>query len=517
MRVNKMTNTTSTPTATQLLKSDVPPGGEAFNGRMYIGGEWRESADGLRFERRSPAHGHVVSTFPEATSADVEAAINAANVAFRRGPWPKLKGVERARILLAVADGIKARAEEMSLLESLETGKPLSQARGEVNGCVDLWQYAASLARTTSGDAYDTLGEDMLGIVLRQPVGVVGLITPWNFPIWILSQKLPFALAAGCACVVKPSELTSSTTVILMEILAQAGVPAGVVNVVTGKGPTVGQPLAEHPAVSMLSFTGSTRVGSLLGGLASKHLKKVALELGGKNPQIVFPDCDWDAMVDAAVFGVYFNAGECCNSGSRVLVHESIADRFTQAVVERAREVPVGDPLHPDCRIGAIVSENQLSEILDNIGKGVEAGARLQLGGKRYDAPGLFLEPTIISDVKPEMSIARDEIFGPVLSIISFSDMQEAIDIANDTAYGLSAAVWSNDVNTCLTVARGVDAGTVWVNTFLDGYPELPFGGFKASGVGRELGKQAVEDYTETKTVQLHIGARRNAWLPPRK
>jgi acyl-CoA reductase-like NAD-dependent aldehyde dehydrogenase len=509
-----MSNATTIPAATKLLVHESTSNGSAFIGRMYINGEWTESSDGLRFERRSPAHGHVVSSFPEATSADVEAAIQSADVAFRRGSWPKLKGVERARILLAVAEGIKARAEEMSLLESLETGKPLAQARGEVTGCVDLWQYAASLARTTSGDAYDTLGEDMLGIVLRQPIGVVGLITPWNFPIWILSQKLPFALAAGCTCVVKPSELTSSTTVILTEILEQAGVPPGVVNVVTGKGPTAGQPLAEHPSIDMLSFTGSTRVGSLLGGLATKHLKKVALELGGKNPQIVFPDCDWDAMIDAVVFGVYFNAGECCNSGSRVLVHESIAERFTQAVVERARQVPVGDPLHPDCKIGAIVNENQLNEILGNVTKSVAAGARVHLGGKRYEAPGLFLEPTIIGDVTPEMGIARDEVFGPVLAIIPFSDVQNAIDIANDTAYGLSAAVWSSNIDTCLTVARGVDAGTVWVNTFLDGYPELPFGGFKASGVGRELGKQAVEDYTETKTVQLHIGARKNWWLP---
>jgi betaine-aldehyde dehydrogenase len=509
-----MTDTITIPAAPALLAAPSEAAGEPFHGRLHIGGQWLEAAGEQRFERRSPAHGHLVSTYAEASPADVERAIEAAQQAFRGGPWPKLKGAERSRVLLAVAEGIKARVEELALIESLETGKPLTQARGEVSGCVDLWQYAAGLARTTSGDAYDTLGDDMLGIVLRQPIGVVGLITPWNFPLWILSQKLPFALAAGCTCVVKPSELTSGTTVKLMEILEQAGVPAGVVNVVTGKGPSVGQPLAEHPAIDMLSFTGSTRVGSLLGGLASKHLKKIALELGGKNPQIVFPDCDWDAMVDAVVFGVYFNAGECCNSGSRVLVHESIAGRFAEAVVERARQVPVGDPLHPDARVGAIVSEGQLGEILANIEKGVAAGARLRLGGKRYEGAGLYLEPTILTDATPDMSIAREEIFGPVLVVIPFTDTQQAIDIANDTAYGLSAAVWSKDIDTCLTVARGVDAGTVWVNTFLDGHPELPFGGFKSSGVGRELGRQAVEDYTETKTIQLHIGERRNWWLP---
>jgi betaine-aldehyde dehydrogenase len=265
----------------------------------------------------------------------------------------------------------------------------------------------------------------------------------------------------------------------------------------------------------MLSFTGSTRVGSTLAGLASSKLKKVALELGGKNPQIVFPDCDWDAMIDAVVFGVYFNAGECCNSGSRVLVHESIAERFAEAVVERAKVVPVGDPLHPDSKVGAIVSEQQMKDILSHIERSVAAGAQVRVGGARYEnADGFYLQPTVLTGVTPEMSAAREEIFGPVLSVISFRDAQHAIEIANDTAYGLSAAVWSRDIDTCLTVARGVDAGTVWVNTFLDGYPELPFGGFKASGVGRELGKQAVEDYTETKTIQLHIGERSSRWVP---
>jgi acyl-CoA reductase-like NAD-dependent aldehyde dehydrogenase len=510
-----MTTADMNPELAPLLVSPHKPDLQVYQGRLYIDGQWREAGDGQRIERRSPAHGEVVSTYAEATPDDVQAAVDAAYRAFHKGPWPKMKGAERARVLLAVADRIQAQIERLALVESLESGKPLTQARAEVAGCTDLWQYAASLARTTSGDTYNTLGEDMLGLVLRQPVGVVGLITPWNFPLWILSQKLPFALAAGCTCVIKPSELTSGTTLMLMEILEKAGVPAGVANVVTGSGSRVGQPLAESPRVDMLSFTGSTRVGSMLAGIASQKLKKVALELGGKNPQIVFPDCDWEAMVDAVVFGVYFNAGECCNSGSRVLVHESIADRFAAAVVERARKVPVGDPLHPDAKVGAIVSQQQMNDILKHIEHGVSGGAKVRIGGAQYaGADGLYLQPTVLTDVTPDMSVAREEIFGPVLSVIPFRDVEHAIEIANDTAYGLSAAVWSRDIDTCLKVARGVDAGTIWVNTFLDGYPELPFGGFKASGVGRELGKQAVEDYTETKTVQLHIGARRNLWLP---
>lgn len=510
-----MTTADTNPELAPLLVAPQAGDFEVYRGRLYIDGQWLEAGDGERVERRSPAHGKVVSTYPVATREDVHAAIDAAHRAFRQGPWPRMKGAERARVLLAVADGIQAQIERLALIESLENGKPLTQARAEVAGCVDLWQYAASLARTTSGDVYNTLGDDMLGLVLRQPIGVVGIITPWNFPLWILCQKLPFALAAGCTCVIKPSELTSGTTVMLMEILEKAGVPAGVANVVTGRGSRVGQPLAESPLVDMLSFTGSTRVGSMLASTASGKLKKVALELGGKNPQIVFPDCDWEATVDAAVFGVYFNAGECCNSGSRVLVHESIAERFTDAVVERARRVPVGDPLHPDAKVGAIVSEQQMNDILGHIENGTAAGASVRLGGARYaGAEGLYLQPTVLTGVTPDMSVAREEIFGPVLSVIPFRDVDHAIEIANDTAYGLSAAVWSRDIDTCLKVARGVDAGTIWVNTFLDGYPELPFGGFKASGVGRELGKQAVEDYTETKTVQLHIGARRNFWVP---
>ncbi|MGF6506351.1 acyl-CoA reductase-like NAD-dependent aldehyde dehydrogenase [Paraburkholderia sp. 32] len=513
-----MTTANMNPELAPLLVASHKTDFEVYHGRLYIDGQWREAGGGERVERLSPAHGELVSTYAVATPEDVDAAIDAAHRAFHHGPWPKMKGAERARVLLAIADGIQAQIERLALIESLENGKPLTQARAEVAGCVDLWQYAASLARTTGGDAYNTLGEDMLGLVLRQPIGVVGIITPWNFPLWILCQKLPFAMAAGCTCVIKPSELTSGTTVMLMEILEKAGVPAGVANVVTGKGSRVGQPLAESPRVDMLSFTGSTHVGSMLAGVASKKLKKVALELGGKNPQIVFPDCDWDAMVDAVVFGVYFNAGECCNSGSRVLVHESIVERFAAVVIERAREVPVGDPLHPDAKVGAIVSEQQMNDILGHIETGVSAGAKVRLGGARYvSANGLYLQPTVLTDVTADMGVAREEIFGPVLSVIAFRDLDHAIEIANDTAYGLSAAVWSSDIDTCLKVARGVDAGTIWVNTFLDGYPELPFGGFKASGVGRELGKQAVEDYTETKTIQLHIGERKNLWLPAKK
>ncbi len=486
-----------------------------YYGRLLIDGLWQEAQEGRRIERCSPAHALPVASYAAAAAGDVQLAVAAARRAFSSGPWPSMKGGERAALLLKVADAIEARLEALALQEALESGKPLTQARAEVAGCAGLWRYAAALARTLAGESYNTLGDDMLGLVLRQPIGVVSMITPWNFPLWILCQKLPFALAAGCTAVVKPSELTSGTTLMLGEILLAAGLPAGVVNIVTGSGADAGQAMVEHPGVDMISFTGSTRVGRDIGASAGRQLKKAALELGGKNPQIIFPDCDWEAALDAVVFGVYFNAGQCCNSGSRVLVHADIAERFTAAVIERATSVPVGDPLHPAVKVGAMVSRQQLDGVVRSIEAAREAGAQLGLGGAAYaGSAGFYLQPTVLSGVTPAMDLAREEVFGPVLAILAFRDLDHAIELANDTLYGLSAAVWSRDIDTCLSAARRIDAGTIWVNSFLDGYPELPFGGFKASGVGRELGRQAVEDYTETKTVQLHMGPRTGWWLP---
>ncbi|WP_413728253.1 aldehyde dehydrogenase family protein [Sodalis sp. RH19] len=485
-----------------------------YNGLMLINGEFCDSVSRARVDRIGPAHGIVVGNYPDGSREDVDLAISSARRAFDKGDWSSLSGKERADILLKVADGIAARVEEMAMIECLETGKPLTQARGEVSGCVDLWRYAASLARTLHGESYNSLGDATLGVVIRQPVGVVSMITPWNFPIWILSQKLPFALAAGCTAIIKPSEFTNGTTLMLGEIMQQAGLPRGVVNIVTGLGDKVGGPMVTHEHVDMISFTGSTRVGRHIAAEAGRQLKKVSLELGGKNPQIIFPDCDWEAAVDAVVFGVYFNAGECCNSGSRILVHKEIADTFVRAVVEKARQVPVGDPLHPEVKVGAIINNNQLNTIEQAIKTAREKGAEVLLGGKRITTDkGIFLEPTIVSKVKPDMDIAREEVFGPVLSVLTFDDKDQAISIANDTCYGLSAAVWSKDIDICLEAARKIHAGTVWVNTFLDGFAELPFGGFKQSGLGRELGKHAVEDYTEQKTIQLHSGSRTNWWL----
>ncbi|WP_284616912.1 aldehyde dehydrogenase family protein [Aquabacterium humicola] len=485
-----------------------------FEGRLLIDGRWTDARDGARLERRSPAHDALVACYAQAGAADARDAIAAARRAFDSGPWPRMKGAERAAILRRVADGIAARRESLALLETLENGKPLAQARQEIDAAAELWHYAAALARQLHGDSYDTLGEATLGVVLREPIGVVSVITPWNFPFLIVSQKLPFALAAGCTTVVKPAEVTSGTTVMLGEILLDAGMPPGVVNILVGPGSVVGEELVTDPRIDMVSFTGSTTIGKGAVAKAARTLKKVSMELGGKNPQIVFPDADLDAALDAAVFGVYFNAGQCCNSGSRLLVHEAIAADFGRALIERSRQVRVGDPLLPDTQVGAITTERQLQTIDAHVRAAREAGARVELGGSTLAGPGMFFEPTVVSGVSREMAIAHEEVFGPVLAVLPFRDLDDAVALANGTLYGLSAAVWSKDFDTCVTAARRIKAGTVWVNTFLEGHAELPFGGYRESGLGRELGRQAAEDYTETKTLHLHLGRRTDWWLP---
>jgi acyl-CoA reductase-like NAD-dependent aldehyde dehydrogenase len=482
--------------------------------RLLIDGKPTGATGERTIERKSPGHGFAVSLYPRGRAADVEAAVVAAHRAFETGPWPKMRAGERSRILLKAAELIEARAEQIARLDVLESGKPIAQARGEIAGAVDIWRYAAALARTLHGESYANLGDSMLGTVLREPVGIVGIITPWNFPFLIVSQKLPFALAAGCTAVVKPSEMTSASTFLLGELLLEAGVPSGVVNIVSGYGNEVGAPLVAHPLVDMVSFTGSTRVGKVTMAAAADGLKKVSMELGGKNGQIVFPDADLTAAADAAAFGGFFNAGECCNAGSRLIVHEDIAEDFLGQVEGLMRRVAVGDPLDDATKVGAIISTGHLAKIGEYLAGAETAGAAIRKGGQSLpEGGGDYLAPTIVSGVSEDMAIAREEVFGPVLSVLTFRTVGDALRIANNTLYGLSAGVWSRDIDTCLTVARGVRTGTVWVNTFMDGYPELPFGGYKQSGLGRELGKRAVEDYTEEKTIQFHRGPRTGWWV----
>jgi betaine-aldehyde dehydrogenase len=492
---------------------------EPYIGQHFIDGKWVNSADGATFERVAPSHGVVVSRSAKGGEAETNAAIAAARAAFESGVWSRITGKARAAILLKVADLIEANVERFALIETLETGKPITQSRGEISGAADLWRYAAALGRTTHGDSHNGLGEDILGIVIKQPIGVVAVITPWNFPFWILSQKLPFALAAGCTCVVKPSEMTPSTTAMLAELLAEAGMPAGVVNIVLGYGQPVGSVMSSHREVDMITFTGSTAVGKTISAAASSNLKKVALELGGKNPQIIFPDADLESAADAVAFGVYFNAGECCNSGSRIIVHEDIAQAFTARVIELSRQVAFGDPLDPRTQVGAIVTPQHQQKIDAYVKAAVEAGATVSLGGEKLKVPGLsgeFYEPTIVTNVRSDMAIAREEVFGPVLSVLTFKTMDQAIQLTNDATYGLSAGVWSENVHTCLEFARRAQAGTVWTNTWMDGFPELTFGGMKESGQGREVGSYGLEEFLEVKSLVMRVGRTRAPWVKGR-
>ncbi len=481
--------------------------------QMWIDGAHVGSDAGI-IERHSPAHGVLVSRIPKGTRHHAESAIAAAHHAFEHGHWPHETASNRARVLLHVADLIERDLETIALMDALEAGKPIAQVRGEIAGAADIWRYAASLARDISGDSYSSIGADRLGVVLREPIGVVSIITPWNFPFLIVAQKLPFALAAGCTCIVKPSEMTSMSTLHLANLLAEAGLPHGVCNVITGYGPDVGAPMTSDPRVDMVSFTGSTAVGRGAMAAASASLKKVSMELGGKNPQIIFPDADMDAALDAATFGAYFNAGECCNAGSRLLLHEEIAESFLAELANRAAQVKVGDPLDDQTMVGAMITAAHISKVEEHIGKAWEAGATVYRGGKRVPSVGLFLDPTIVSNVTPSMAIASAEVFGPVVVALTFKTTAEAIALANATDYGLSAGVWSRDMDTAIAVGRGVKAGTVWVNTFMDGTPELPFGGYRQSGLGRELGRNAVKDYTEEKTLHIHTGPRTSWWVP---
>lgn len=466
------------------------------------------------FTRLSPGHGVPVTRMVKCTGEDLDMAVASARRAFEDRRWSGLSGGERSAVLLKAAQILRARAEEVAYWETLENGKPIAQARAEVQGCIGMYEFAAGLARALHGDSFNNLGEGMFGIVTREPVGVVGIITPWNFPFLILCERVPYVLAAGNTIVAKPSEVTSATTLLLAEILTEAGLPPGVFNVVTGSGRTVGQRLTLHMDVDMLSFTGSTAVGRTVVEAAGRsNFKKLGLELGGKNPQIVFADADLEDAADGVAFGIGFNTGQCCVSGSRLIVERRVADEVSERVADKLRRVRVGDPLDEATQMGAITTEAQNATILGYIGKGRAEGARVLCGGEALDfGRGQYIAPTVFAGVTRDMAIAREEIFGPVLAVMPFDTVEEAIAIANDTEYGLAASVWTKNIDTALTVTRRVRAGRFWVNTTLSGGPELPIGGFKQSGWGREAGMMGVEEYTQVKSVHIEIG-KRSPWI----
>ncbi len=476
--------------------------------RMLIDGRSVDAQSGETITRESPGHrGKAVGEWPAGGAADAGLAITAARRAFDTGAWPRMSGAERSTILHAVATKILEHVDELGLIECLETGKPLEQAKGEIGYCADLWNYAAGQSRGLEGSTHNAIGESRLGLVLREPAGVVGIITPWNFPFIIVSERVPWALGAGCTVVVKPSEFTSGTTIRLAELAIEAGLPPGVFNVITGYGPAVGQVLAEDPRVDVLAFTGSVRVGTTLAGLAAAGVKRVGLELGGKGPQIVFADADLDAAADGIAYGVYHNAGQCCISGSRLLVENSIRQPLLERVLELSRKLPFGDPLGAGTRFGAMVSRNHLEKVASYVAAGVNEGAELLLGGDMVDAKsGNFFAPTVFDKVRPDMAIAQEEIFGPVLATIGFDTPEQAVALANGTPFGLSASVWSRDLENAIQTTRKLRAGRCWINSVIDGTPELPIGGYKKSGTGRELGRFGFDEYSQFKGLHMTLG-----------
>ncbi|OCK59894.1 aldehyde dehydrogenase family protein [Bradyrhizobium sp. LMTR 3] len=468
-----------------------------------------ESGGAETIERASPASGRLVSRFARGTAADCEAAIRVARNAFDQGPWPRMSGAERAAVIRRWANLVEEDKERLARIEVDEVGKPIRTARGDLDGVVDLFQFAAGLAMQVHGETFTNLGPDKTAWVHREPIGVVGMIIPWNFPAIIFAQKVPYALAAGCTVVVKPSEFTSGTALELARLGRQAGIPEGVLSVVTGYGDPVGEILVKSPEVDFVSFTGSTAVGRRIVTNSAETLKRVSVELGGKSANIVFADADLDDAIDGSLFGIFFNQGECCCSAARLLVDETIADMFVERLAARAKAMKVGDVHADDSEVGAMISENHFNKVCSYFDKGKAEGAKLLAGGEAdRSGGGLFVQPTVFDYVLPSMTIFREEIFGPILSISRFKTLEEAVALANDTNYGLANTIWTKNFDTAHMVAPRLRSGTVWINTTIDNGPQTPFGGYKASGFGREMGQHGFDEFTNVKAVVARLGKR---------
>jgi acyl-CoA reductase-like NAD-dependent aldehyde dehydrogenase len=475
---------------------------------VFIGGQWQPPASGETYATINPATEEVSAHVARGDERDVDLAVRAARRAFDQGPWPRMAAAERARVLWKLADLITANLTEMARLESVNTGKTLfDSGKVEIPFAAEVFRYYAGWTTKIHGETLN-LRDGAFTFTLRQPVGVVGAIVPWNFPFLLSSWKIAPALAAGNTVVLKPASLTPLTALRFAELTREAGLPEGVFNVVTGPGGKVGMALVRHPGVDKVAFTGSTDVGKGIMKEAAGSLKRVSLELGGKSPNVVFADADLEAALRGALTGIFYNKGEVCAAGSRLLVEQRVHDEFVGKLVDRVKGLKVGDPMDKGTRMGPVVSAQQLETVLGYVEAGRREGATLAAGGERVrvgDGRGYFVQPTVFTGVSNGMRIAREEIFGPVLSVIPFKDADDAVAQGNETFYGLAAAVWTRDVGKALRIARALQAGTVWVNAYNLYDAALPFGGFKESGFGRELGQAGLDLYTEVKSVWVDL------------
>jgi phenylacetaldehyde dehydrogenase len=474
--------------------------------KLLIDGKWVNAASGKTFPVYDPATGEVMVQVAEANAMDVDLAVKAARRAFDEGPWPRMSPSERGRALWKFADLIERHADEFSTLESLDNGKPITVARAaDLPLTIDMFRYMAGWATKITGTTIPiSFPGEYLSFTLREPVGVVGQIIPWNFPLLMAAWKLAPALATGCAVVLKLAEQTPLSGLRLGELVAEAGIPDGVVNVLAGYGETAGAALASHPLVDKIAFTGSTEVGKLIVQAAAGNLKKITLELGGKSPVVVLDDADVDAVIPGAAAAIFFNHGQCCSAGSRLMVHERLFDKVVAGVAEEAKKIKLGPGLDPNTQMGPLVSDEQFNRVTAYIQSGINEGAEIVVGGKKgSDNGGYFVQPTLITNTKPEMKVVREEIFGPVVcaSPITDADLEAIVKQANNTSYGLAASVWTRDISKANKLAKCIRAGTVWINCHNVFDASLPFGGYKESGWGREMGEFVLNNYTEVKAI----------------